>query len=419
MIRGLGLVVSAIWALGLLSLSRPGLLAQTSSPEPPAVAAPVAVTLDPATTAFLALDFQSTNCTETGRPTCIASLPILNSAMAAARASGVPIIYSYTTGGTIRPEVAPAANDTVLETSGADKFNRTNLDDILKGLGVTTLVITGTASNGAVLYTGLESEIRGYTVVVPVDLMSASSPFPDYFTEWALLNSRGAGSNADNTPLKSKSVTLTRSEMISYGGGSSADRGSALATQPIPSIPAPTAVALDSGTTAFLALDFTSSLCNRDATYRAMCDSVLPAVAAGVTAARAANVPVIYTTFANASLVPDVLAAPNDPVLVSFNGDKFFNTGLDDLLKSMGITTVVVTGIVTDGAALLTSFEAAARGYTVVLDRDGVGSTSAFADQATIWQLMNGAGTGNAQNTPLMPRVVTLSRSDLITFSKK
>src|SRR6266568_7670300 len=106
-----------------------------------------------------------------------------------------------------RPEIETDPADLMLQTFGADKFFNTNLDDMLKGAGATTLVLVGTASNGAVLYTGYEATARGYTVVVAQDGISADTDFATLFTEWQLLNYPGT-LNADNTPLKPKAATL-------------------------------------------------------------------------------------------------------------------------------------------------------------------------------------------------------------------
>ena len=122
MIRRFVAVSAAFLALALVSLGgEPRLSAQVQSPDVPA---PVAVTLDPSTTAFLALDFQSTNCSEASRPACVAQLPILSGSLSAARAANVPVFYSYTPGGSIRPEVAPSGTDVQLETSARTSSTR-------------------------------------------------------------------------------------------------------------------------------------------------------------------------------------------------------------------------------------------------------------------------------------------------------
>ena len=61
-------------------------------------------------------------------------------------------------------------------------------------------MVVGTATNGAVLYTTLEANLRGYTVVVPEDGVSAGSRFMCY-SLFQLLNEPGLA-NAQNTPLR-------------------------------------------------------------------------------------------------------------------------------------------------------------------------------------------------------------------------
>jgi nicotinamidase-related amidase len=179
----------------------------------------------------------------------------------------------------------------------------------------------------------------------------------------------------------------------------------------LPTIPDPVAVTLDASSTAFLALDFNSTVCANTPA----CVATLPAVAAGLSAARTAGALIAYSSTPNATVLPDVLQLPDDPVVTS-SADKFFNTNLDDVLKQRRIATVVLTGTITNGAILYTGFAAAARGYTVVIAADGVSARSDFANFAAEWQLLNGPGTSNPQNTPLQPKAATLSRMDLITY---
>lgn len=195
------------------------LSAQPAAPQPtgvtvPSIPDPVPVTLDPSTTAFLALDFLDSNCGP--RPPCIAALPAVASGLAAARAAKVPVIYSVVGGGQILDPVAPMPADAVVMSVGADKFSSTNLDDMLKQQGITTVVVTGTSSNGAVLYTSFEAAARGYTVVLAEDGISASTDFATQFTEWQLLNGPGT-TNPQNMPLQPKMVTLSRLDLITYG----------------------------------------------------------------------------------------------------------------------------------------------------------------------------------------------------------
>jgi nicotinamidase-related amidase len=214
------------------------------------------------------------------------------------------------------------------------------------------------------------------------------------------------------TRLSRLPLCLLLAALVVLPGGARAV-AQAPANVQMPPVPAPVAVSLDASTTAFLALDFNTTICGANPT----CVATLPAVASGITAARAAGALVVYSTTGAANptpLVPDVMQGPSDPIVVS-GADKFLNTNLDDVLKQNGITTVVITGTVTNGAVLFTGFSATARGYTVVIAEDGVSARSDFATSASEWQSLNGPG-GNTQNTPLQAKAATLSRTDLITY---
>jgi hypothetical protein len=202
----------------LLAFGAP-MLAQSGSPAPAAtpsaaVPDPVPASLDPTTTAFLALDFTDRICAP--QPACVAVLANVANGLAAARAEGALVVYSTTPGGTVVSDLTPQPGDPIL-SSRADKFFHTDLDAILQQAGITTLVITGTASNGAVLYTAFAANERGYTVVVATDGISASNDIADFVARYQLLNQPGF-SNPQNTPLKPNAVTLSRIDLISFTG---------------------------------------------------------------------------------------------------------------------------------------------------------------------------------------------------------
>lgn len=186
----------------------------TASVSIPTIPAPVAVTLDPKTTAFLILDITSVICTP--RKSCVASLPAISSLLKKARDAGVMVVYSDTptAGSTILPQVAPQPNDPKV-TGRADKFFETNLDDILKSKGIKTTVMVGSASNGAVLYTAFGANLRGYTVVAAEDGMSTDDPFAQLLTRYQLLNQPGFN-NPENKPLQATRVTLSRTDLITF-----------------------------------------------------------------------------------------------------------------------------------------------------------------------------------------------------------
>jgi nicotinamidase-related amidase len=179
---------------------------------------PVPVTVNPATTAYLVLDLTSVVCAPS--PSCVATLPAAAALLAKARAAGATVIYSETTtaGSQILPQVAPQPGDPVVKAH-ADKFTGTDLDQILKSRGIQTLVIVGSAVNGAVLYTTFEGNLRGYTVVAAEDGLSADSAFIMRYSLFQLLNEPGF-TNPQNTPLKADGVTLSTSKLVKFQASS-------------------------------------------------------------------------------------------------------------------------------------------------------------------------------------------------------
>lgn len=164
------------------------------------------VTVDPKTTALLMLDFMNQNCGQ--RPRCVASLPTMKALLEKARAAGVPVIYSLisnTTAADVRPEVAPKPEEASV-LSGPNKFLKTDLEKTLKDKGIQTVIVVGTAANGAVLATGSAAALSGFNVIVPVDGMTAADAYSELYTA---LHFAGAPGVAPRS-------TLTRSDMIKF-----------------------------------------------------------------------------------------------------------------------------------------------------------------------------------------------------------
>jgi hypothetical protein len=65
-----------------------------------------------------------------------------------------------------------------------------------------------------VTYTSVGAMIRDYTVVIPVDTTTASSDYETAIGFYNVLNSGNA--NLTNEPLKPKSVTLSRTDLIAF-----------------------------------------------------------------------------------------------------------------------------------------------------------------------------------------------------------
>ena len=165
-----------------------------------------AVTLEPATTALLMLDFMPTNCGR--RPRCIASVPRVAHLLAEARAHGAPVVHSVianTEAGDIMPELATRQDEPWVR-AGPDKFLGTNLLEILRARGVRRVVVVGTASNGAVLATGSGAALRGFGVVLPLDGVSGDTAFSEAYVAWHMANAPGVAAR----------TTLTSTDRIGW-----------------------------------------------------------------------------------------------------------------------------------------------------------------------------------------------------------
>jgi nicotinamidase-related amidase len=184
-------------------------LQMPSSPEP------VPVVLDSATTALLVFDIVDPICTR--QPICKAQMvPAISSLLAQARKAGVTIAYGTRapTMSNWLPEVSPAPGDIKIESQAQDRFYNTDLDKQLKAKGITTLVLTGWKVSGSVTYTSVGATLRGYTVVVPIDASLDASDFEIAVGRHQILNQHS--SNATNEPLKNRSSTLSRTDLITF-----------------------------------------------------------------------------------------------------------------------------------------------------------------------------------------------------------
>src|SRR5215475_10927665 len=196
--------------------------AETIIDEWPSVKAPPppqlkSVTLNPKTTALLMIDLIKQTCNEK-RPRCVASIPKVENLLAAARTSGVTVIYTLFPSpapdkfanpviGDVLPAVAPKGDEPVV-TSFVDKFilrdKDTGLQQMLKDKGITTVVLVGGSSHNGVLFTAVSAAFRGFEVIVPVDGISGNNSYEDQLAAYTLTSS-----------IVYK-VTLTSTDMITF-----------------------------------------------------------------------------------------------------------------------------------------------------------------------------------------------------------
>ena len=180
--------------------------ARVAVPPAPVLAA---VTLDPRRTALLMLDFNgheaaaSGPCNAASKPRCLATLPAVRRLLDLARARGVFVVHSTSAAGTpadIRSEVAPRPGEPVVK-AGPDKFIGTDLGALIGQRNLDTLVVVGTAAEGAVLDTATDAALHGYAVVVPVDGVSSTEPYAEQYVAWHLVHAPGVAQKSRLTRI--------------------------------------------------------------------------------------------------------------------------------------------------------------------------------------------------------------------------
>lgn len=136
-------------------------------------------------------------------------LPRVKKLMSKARAKGLLVVYALGVQPTpgvpsdIWPEAAMVGEEPWVR-SGPDKFLRTDLEKILTDHGIKTVVVTGAASHGAVMYTVGGAVFRGLKVIVPVDAIAAESTYAEQYTVW----------HFQNAPRMAANVKLTTVDLI-------------------------------------------------------------------------------------------------------------------------------------------------------------------------------------------------------------
>ena len=71
---------------------------------------------------------------------------------------------------------------------------------------IKTVIVTGTASEGAVLDTGTDAALHGLNIVIPVDGMASTELYAEQYVAWHLTHAPGVA----------QKTTLTRIDMIGF-----------------------------------------------------------------------------------------------------------------------------------------------------------------------------------------------------------
>jgi len=120
-----------------------------------------------------------------------------------ARNKGIPVIYvcdshlpddgefkiwpkhavQGTKGAEVIEELRPQKGDYVVKKRRYSGFYGTDLDLLLRELGIDTVIIVGVATHICVLHTAADAYFRGYRVIIPRDCVNAPT---DEENEWGL-----------------------------------------------------------------------------------------------------------------------------------------------------------------------------------------------------------------------------------------
>jgi nicotinamidase-related amidase len=199
-------VVAAGFLLFPIPVSAQTIVDEWSRVQPPRPPELKAVTLESNGTALLVLDMVKQTCNGERRPRCLDTIPKIQRLLKVARGKGVMVVHSITTAATpadIVKELAPLDGEPIVKAP-ADKFLKTDLEKILADKGIKTVIVVGTAAQGAVLNTGSQAAFRGLKVIVPVDGMSAENTYFEQYTAYHMSNAPGVG----------QQVTLTKIDLI-------------------------------------------------------------------------------------------------------------------------------------------------------------------------------------------------------------
>jgi nicotinamidase-related amidase len=148
------------------------------------------VTIDPKTTALLMLDFLKQGLLKTARDK---------------KMLVVYTMFQPAKPADILPPVAPTGKEPTV-TAFLDKFLGTDLDKVLKKNHIKTVIVVGSATNGAVLFTATSAFFHSYNVVVPIDGTSARAPYADQSAIYTLANA----------PVIAGKIHLTLTNMLKW-----------------------------------------------------------------------------------------------------------------------------------------------------------------------------------------------------------
>ena len=158
------------------------------------------VAVAPASTALIVVDMQNDFVTSGGAllvGDAARTVPAIRRLLDLARQAGMAVFFTQDThdpgdpefaiwgqhvlrgswGWRIVGDLAPREGERVIQKLRYDGFFGTSLDHELRLRRAETVIICGTVANICVLHTAGSAALRGYRVILPVDAVSAITPF--------------------------------------------------------------------------------------------------------------------------------------------------------------------------------------------------------------------------------------------------
>jgi nicotinamidase-related amidase len=94
----------------------------------------------------------------------------------------------------------------------------------------------------------------------------------------------------------------------------------------------------------------------------------------------------------DAQILDELAPQPGDLILNKVSASAFTSSGFDQILRNMGITSLIFTGVVTNGCVFMTALDARDRGYKVVMVDDACAAISDELHYAPLMMFHHGAG---------------------------
>lgn len=158
------------------------------------------LSVDARQTALIILDMQVDFVDPEGKlsvPEARKTVPAIRRTIEKARGAGIPVIFTQdwhrsddpefsiwpehtvegSPGAEIVAELSPREKDFFIRKRTYDPFFSTDLDLLLRQKEIHRLVITGTMANVCVLHTAGSGHLLGYESIIPMDAVSALTPF--------------------------------------------------------------------------------------------------------------------------------------------------------------------------------------------------------------------------------------------------